>query len=472
MSASSALDFTYRYPFASSVGETENGFGLSLATCGARQEHPHFFDGRLLEPRAVGDMLLVLSNVVRTHFFLPRPPMMDPVVTSNEAMLRFEGFSGCCGVYARVDLPAHAFDSEIQGRGTTNVDFNNPMRAALTRLQDRDDARLSVGHDAVTLSRGDEAVVEKKVKLPVRWIKSFSEVQAYQPALKLRYELPPAEARRFLRGLPRGSQPKMIHYVTQVGKALRLSPRAARGAVPLAGPHRVQVLEPLIGAAQSLRIWADDGAGTSAWEVVFRTGRFFLLISPEVYRGFSGEGQVLGQLAAGDWDEALPAVRSHLRWQSQVDPGLIASQTGYASQAVEAALAVLGSRGLAGFDVTSGRYFHRELPFDLDQVEKLQPRLKNARKLLEEKQVKLLTRENAESCDLQVAGTGVNHHVRLRADGDRCSCPWFSKYQGERGPCKHILAARMFVDGDDDGVSLQGASNANAGARIAPGTGT
>ena len=35
------------------------------------------------------------------------------------------------------------------------------------------------------------------------------------------------------------------------------------------------------------------------------------------------------------------------------------------------------------------------------------------------------------------------HQVRLPADHDSCSCPWFSKLQGERGPCKHILAARL-----------------------------
>jgi predicted nucleic acid-binding Zn finger protein len=40
--------------------------------------------------------------------------------------------------------------------------------------------------------------------------------------------------------------------------------------------------------------------------------------------------------------------------------------------------------------------------------------------------------------------------VRLRAEGDRCTCPWFSKHQGQRGPCKHVLAARIFVEGDDD----------------------
>ena len=126
-----ALDFTYRYAFPSTVGESDGGFGLTLATCGARHEQPHFFRGRLLRPHEMGAMLLVLSEVVRTHFFLPRPANLDPVVTSSEAMLRFEGFSGCCGVYARVDLPAEAFETDVQVHGTTNVDFNNPMRAAL-----------------------------------------------------------------------------------------------------------------------------------------------------------------------------------------------------------------------------------------------------------------------------------------------------------------------------------------------------
>ena len=29
---------------------------------------------------------------------------------------------------------------------------------------------------------------------------------------------------------------------------------------------------------------------------------------------------------------------------------------------------------------------------------------------------------------------------------DRCTCPWHAKYQGTRGPCKHTLAVRMFLD--------------------------
>jgi len=454
MGAAAAIDYTYRYPFASSVGQFDRGFGLRLATCGANHEHPHFFEGRLLYPRIVGDMLIALSDVVRTHYFMPNVSgLVDPVVTSNEEMLRFEGFSGCCGLYARVDLDQQAFESELQGRGTTNVDFNNPMRAALIRLRDRSDARLSVGQDQVALSRDGQSTVEKKVALPVRWIKAFCEVQAYQPSMELRLEVGAAEARRFVRSIPRGNAPKRPCFISQLGKSLRLSQRDKRGAIRVQGVNRLRALEPLMGSAKNLRIWFDPDARTSGWEIEMDGGRFFLMISPEIYRGFSGEGQMLEKLATGDWAEALAGVQSQLSWQSQIDQTELAEKTGFDAAQVEAALAVLGSRGLAGYDVTSGKYFHRVLPFDLDKIEKLQPRLKGARKLLEDKKVELLKTLGGDEFDLSAGGTGVTHHVRLRADGDKCSCPWYSKHQGQRGPCKHILAARMLTGEDEGDIS-------------------
>ena len=174
-----SIDFTYKYSFASEI--LTNSIGkpvLSLATCDSNQAHPHFFDGKVLYPRIMGDMLITLTDVVRSHFFLPRPTNLDPVLTSNEELLRLEGFSGCCGVYARVDLPAPFFEGDLFGRGTTNVDFNTPMRNALMRLRDNEDVQFSVGNDGVELTKGNQRTIEKKVKLPLRWIKGFSEVQA------------------------------------------------------------------------------------------------------------------------------------------------------------------------------------------------------------------------------------------------------------------------------------------------------
>ena len=441
---SAALDFTYQYAFASRVEPSANGRPqLSLATCDANRAHPYFFEGRVRQPRQMGEMLLALSNVVRTHFFMPMPVIMDPVLTSNEALLRLEGFSGCCGVYARVDLPAAAFDGECRGRGTTNVDFNAPMRNALQRLRDEDDTVFAVGADEVVLSRGNEEVVEKKVRLPLRWIKGFSEVQAYQPRLALKMEVSAAEALRFVRSLPRAAKPKMPSYAVSTGRSMRLSQRAQPGAGPILGTHRVKVIEPLLTRATSLKVWGDDDSGASAWEVCYPAGAFFLMISPEVFRGFSGEGQVLAALARPPSDAVIAKVRASLKWQSQLDARQLARDLGLDEAEVEGALAVLGSRGLAGFDANARQYFHRELPFDLARVEEMQPRLGNARKLVERGLVRPLPGGDPTTATFEVQGTGTVHRVRFSDAQQSCTCPWFSKYLGQRGPCKHILAASL-----------------------------
>jgi len=112
---------------------------------------------------------------------------------------------------------------------------------------------------------------------------------------------------------------------------------------------------------------------------------------------------------------------------------------------VKATMMALSTRGLAGYDAATGFYFHRELPFALDKVDAQQPRLKAARKLLAEGKVKLHERPADDAWNLLVEGDATSYFVRLRTDGDKCGCPWFSKYQGERGPCKHLLAARLFA---------------------------
>jgi hypothetical protein len=447
MGNSTALEYTYRYPYASHLGALSEGLGLHLATCDGRQAHPHFFDGKLRHPRETALLLLVLSRIVATHFFLPRPVLRDPVVTSSESMLRFEGFSGCCGVYARVDLPPESFEREFQGRGTTNVDFNNPMRNALARLRESDEVRLAVGRDAVVLEKAGESVVEKKVQLPLRWVKGFSEVQLCQPKLALKVEVSGAEARRFLQGLP-ANTPKRDCFAVQTGSALRLTQREAPGAVRFQGTHRVKALEGLGPVIRLLRIWSDDSTAVSAWEAVLERGRLFLLISPEVFRGFSGEGQALNSLASEEWHGALKRVQASLKWQNQLEASKLAAQLKLSESEVAAALTALGARGLAGYDVNLGGYFHRELPFDMGLVEQHQPRLKGARKLLENGQVKVLAVLEDGGADVEVAGTTVAHFVRLRSEGDKCTCPWYSRNQGQRGPCKHVLAARMLVDGE------------------------
>jgi hypothetical protein len=447
-----AISHTYRYAFESEAVATPKGLDLRLATSGSGGENPDYFRGRMTRPLRAADLLRGLVQVVQSRFYIP-PAMLarilalaDPVVTCGDDVLRFEAFSACCSTYARVDLLPQAVDGERTGRGTTNVDFNAPMRAALARVRDSDDVGLAIGADSVELSRGADSVVERKVALPLRWLKGFVEVQAYQSRMARRLEVPGAEAVRFLRSLPRGAGPGSA-WVMPAGRGLRLSQTQARGAVRLGGVGRLRVLEGMARHARSLRVYSDEPSGASAWELVLDEARFHLVISPDVYRGFSGEGQVLATLAGDRWTDVLPRVQAALRWETRVDSEALGARFTLNGDEVTAAMAVLGSRGLVGFDLAEGAYFHRELPFDLTLVESLHPRLKDARKLVAGGGIRFISRDDAR-IEAFVPGTDVEHRVLIRDDTATCTCPWYAKHQGARGPCKHVLAVQIVL-GDD-----------------------
>jgi hypothetical protein len=450
-----ALDYTYRYPFASELAATPRGGRLRLATCGGAVEHPYFFQGRLTRPQRTADLLRGLVQIVQSRFHVP-PAMLarilalaDPVVTSSDEVLRFEAFSACCSTYARVDLLPEALDGRHQGCGTTNVDFNAAMRAALARIRDGDRVELAVGADAVELTRGAEAVVERKVALPLRWLKGFVEVQAYQARMRPVLEVAGAEAWRFLRSLPRGNV-KQACWVVPAGRGLRLSHHATAGGVGVGGIQRLRVLEDLARHARRLLVFGEEASQTSTWVLELDEARFHLVLSPEVWRGFSGEGQVLADLAGTDGKQVLARVRASLQWQSRIDVPSLAAQFSLPANSVTAALSILGTRGLVGYDLPEATYFHRELPFDLSRVEMLQPRLKDARKLVERGGVQVVGQEG-DRLEAVVAGSGVEHRVRLSAAEARCTCPWFAKHKGQRGPCKHVLAVQIVLDQSEEG---------------------
>ncbi len=67
--------------------------------------------------------------------------------------------------------------------------------------------------------------------------------------------------------------------------------------------------------------------------------------------------------------------------------------------------------------------------------------MKDAEKLLEENKVEIISKTD-NRVEARVAGSGVSHSVVLDNDQERCTCTWYSRNQGERGPCKHVLAVK------------------------------
>ncbi|GAA4445715.1 SWIM zinc finger family protein [Novipirellula rosea] len=452
--SAAAITQIYRYPFASNFDGPRRQ--LRLAAQAESQTSPHYFQGRMQNPCLTCDLLRGLMRIVQSRFFTP-PAMLaktialsDPVVTCSDEMLRFEGFSACCGVYARVDLTSETLDGQWLARGTTNVDFNAPMLSALAMVQTTDEVQLAVGADEVRLESGGTQIVEKKVELPIRWLKGLMEVQVCQSRMEEMISVSAIEGRRFLRGLPRMHTHRRPTWIAPAGNGLRVTQIENRDAVRVGGLQRLRILEPLITTAGRLQIYRDPVTAAAAFVLDFPGCRFHLVLSPEVWRGFSGEGQVLSAtaLSSDEHDTELARVRAALRWDTVLDPAVIAARAATTAQRVTALLGVLSTQGVVGFDLSSQAYFHRLLPFDLDSLRsssaKMQPRLAAATKLIEEDKVRL-----GKQCDgkyeVMVASSDVVHRVRIDEQSAKCSCPWHAKHQNDRGPCKHILAAQIFL---------------------------
>jgi hypothetical protein len=447
------VEQVYRYPQPSSVGVIDGRVGVQLSTSGGTTAagpalHPRFFDGFLAHPEQTATGLLTVARVARSRFYVP-PGMLsailraaDPVVTSNGDRLRFESFSACCGVHARLDVLPAGMDGPPLDTGTTNVDFNPPMRAALAGIGGIDPLHVAVGA-ALTVTTMDTAVTENKVPLPARWLKGFAEVQVATAGAEPAFEVPAVEARRFLRGLPRSTGSRTATFwAVPAGNGLRLTSRPGPGAVCLAGPERLQVLEPMLRFARSMRAYSAPGDSTSTarpgiWELELEDARLVVTLSPDVSRGFSGEGGVLRDLAdeasAGDAD----AVSVLLAFQPRIDVAAVARQAGISEARARRALGRLGAAGRVGYDAFERSYFHRELPYDPAALEALHPRLRDARALVDAGAVRI-------DGDLATVRSGGGEHALRRAErGWRCSCPWYGKHQDSRGPCKHILAVEM-----------------------------
>ncbi len=147
------------------------------------------------------------------------------------------------------------------------------------------------------------------------------------------------------------------------------------------------------------------------------------------------------QHAADDAD----LVSAVLAFDPRIDINDLAAQTGLTPARVEDALQVLASTGQVGYDLTLGAYFHRPLPLDPEVVGNLNTRLANAEELLSHNAVTPLKGEK----DGFTVHSGSNEYTVRLDQGTyafACTCFWFAKHKGTRGPCKHVLAARAFRD--------------------------
>jgi hypothetical protein len=436
---------TYAYAAPSSLVKNQQGDELFLANYSEVQKksNPCFFWGKLKDPHTTARCLIALSNVVQSSFNMSpfeMAKLKDPIVTAGNEKIRFEGFSQCAGVYARVDVLPGGHDGEFIDTGTTNVDFNQPMISSLSRVGKSENMLLSVGSKEVGITAGNRKVVERKVPLPVKWIKGLTTVQLFLADTEQRVSLNRMKALQLFKSLPSGTI-KTDYYLLTRGGLAQFTPVKTADAVCIGGIHRLKLLTPLLPMVDQLKVFAHPDMQSTTWQLYFGAVRYSFTISRDSWRGFSGEGAALEDLLEDIPQQWVDLTDKYSYANHEFNPTLFAVEEDMDMQKLKSITSRLSAMGLLGFDVDENKFFYRQLPYKLERILTLNPRLKDAEKLLEEGKVEIVA-QTPDRVEARVYGSGVKHTVIVEGEKSRCTCTWFAKHQGERGLCKHVLAVK------------------------------
>lgn len=443
-------NITYCYPTASVLHRIGPAPQLQLAGYNEieKLQSPEFFHGSLEQSYITARCLITLSNVVKANFTLTPAQaslLKDPIVTAGADKLRFEGFSHCAGVYARVDVLPGGHSGSFPASGTVNVDFNQPMINALGGIGRSDRLQLSVGAKEISVQSTPAAkIVERKVPLPVKWIKGLTTVQLFLSAANATHRFNKVQLLQLFQSIP-GGNVKADYYLVQQGNRPLFSPAKAVNAICIGGIHRLKLLEPLLPLADELQVFAHPDMQSTTWQLYFGSVRFSLTLSREAWRGFSGEGAALESLIATVPDELVTALDKYGYVNQEFNATLLAVKEQINFEQIDQLTGRLAAMGLLGYDLDEYSYFYRRLPFKLSRILSLNPRMKDALQLLEDDKVVIVS-ATANKVEARVAGTGITHTVILEDDHARCTCTWYAKNQGQRGSCKHILAVKKKAD--------------------------
>jgi hypothetical protein len=440
---------TYCYPTASVLRPTDTAPQLLLSGYSEveKVQAPEFFHGDLQQPYITARCLIALANVVKSGFTLtPAQAAMtkDPIVTAGADKLRFEGFSQCAGVYARVDVLEAGRSGTFAANGTVNVDFNQPMLNALGAIGRNDRMQLTVGAQEINMqSRPEASVTERKVPLPIKWIKGLTTVQIFLATAECTHQFNKMQLRQLFQHIPAGTV-KADYYLVKQGSKPLFTPAKQANAICVGGIHRLKLLEPLLPLADELKIFTHPDMQSTTWQLYFGSVRFSLTLSREAWRGFSGEGAALESLLAEVPDHLVAAIDKYGYVNQEFNATLLAVKEHISFEQVDQLTGRLAAMGLLGYDLDENSYFYRRLPFKLSRILSLNPRMKDAEQLLADDKVVIIS-DAAGKVEARVAGTGITHTVILEKEHARCTCTWYAKHQGQRGSCKHILAVKKKV---------------------------
>ncbi|NVB41372.1 hypothetical protein G6O69_26275 [Pseudenhygromyxa sp. WMMC2535] len=403
---------------------------------------------------------------------------LDPVVSVDAQGMAVEVFSADESAYARLVLRAgEGYAADSVQPGTSYLALDDALIRGIGRLRSYRQSTLELGPGPAESEAG-EGVRERDIRVPLRWLRAFGQVQAASTLPAREFELAPIDLYNVLLTLRMRrakTSPRALRYELVPGEAPRMvlepwdlvvegTGPAYEGASPVVvrtwGRRRLAVLARLLPHCKSVRVRL-VGAGLPAYYILdLGDAELTLALSGWTDSGWAGIA-TFDLLVAGEVDELL----AH-----KVHEALVASEGGATLEALAGSLerkvdeirqVILHhmQRGTVVHDLANDRYIARSLLAEPPSAEDMRfrdAREEQAHRLLEITDAVQLTKVH----DLGGEGTRIEGEVvdpqahrtyRASFTIDRegrtvdatCTSPQFRRSGLREGPTVPMIALRL-----------------------------
>ncbi|MGX9705850.1 hypothetical protein [Laceyella tengchongensis] len=400
--------------------------------------------------------------------------VLDPVITVAPDQVFFEAFSLDESSYGRLAVHSELFDDVKDfAYGTTNIDFSDALLNEIQRIRSYRPTEFQVdpsGFEVAT--EGREVYKEKKIDVPVSWIRGFLQVQSAMTMPAVTFDVKPIDLYNlctFLRRHKERHSPRSLKFLLKPGQPVQVVIEPWNEVMTFSdsvylgdtkqeirtwGRRRLFLLERLLPLSRKITVNL-LGTGLPSFYVADLGNLSFTLgLSGWTRNDWAGAGNfdlLIGSSAQVTPEESKQ-VFSKMKWKKTATAESLAEWTGLPVPTVQAALRQLCSAGRVMFDLEIGRYRLRELtrdPLPVDQLRYANPREEKAKKLVQQGHVSLSRKEASASGvtlygSVRTSNRSVEPQVVLDHDGrieqGECTCYFYKQNKLMQGPCEHMMA--------------------------------
>jgi hypothetical protein len=399
---------------------------------------------------------------------------LDPIVSVQPDATFFEAFSLDESTYARVTLPHQLLESPDEPIcGTTNIDFSLSLEREFARARSYRDLHLTVGSKTVSVDLGVSSVQEKKIDLPMSWVKGLVEVQA---ALSLDSELIDlssafvADLIARLQSEREKTGPRHLLFILDPGHPVRVRVEpwgeeyvdldsiysgTKRKEIKFWGRRRIRVLENLLPLVEKISVRLIDSGMPSFWSATLDGVKIDIGLSGWTSQNWAGKAKFSALMTKADLKspKALEASRI-LSTNGRATVSSLSEKLKVTKKESQGLLQALCLAGLALYDADDREYRWRqlfpEIDFNLENETSREERF-GVKIFQESKYSTSIERDDqglaTVSIQVEIDEKVFNPKIVSDIDGRvsyaQCNCGFFNFNKMRLGPCRHIVAVSM-----------------------------